>query len=285
MKQIYFLSLVVFLFSACKKSDGGQGTIEPPAPTLAISDFSPKSAQPATKITITGTGFGNDPSAVQVAIGTSPYDHPISVTPTSIVVQTNLSTPSGKISVIINGNKVFSTTDFTALLEDLKFVGFSGDNRLGRLFTISGQGFGSDISKISVSFGGTAPVPITYLSASNLTIQTNIPRYAKEGKVTVTVGSNSFTGDSILRFRCSMADFTPKRFSKGDTVKISGFGFTNINDMSIDFNNNAVARPIKVTPNQIIVIAPASANSGYLGISAALGTLTDTSPDKYIFIP
>jgi len=273
--------------------------------TLTITDFSPKSAQPASNITITGTGFGNDASAVQVAIGNSPYDHPVSVTPTSLVTKTNLATPSGKISVIVNGVKVFSAGDFTALPEDLKILSVSGaagetsSAQLGRQMYINGQGFGTDSSNIKVSFAGGLPVkpnvigreivPIGFIGAISY-IGAIVPRNAQEGKVTLTIGDRTATSDQTLKFEMSLRDFSPKTFSSGDTVKVTGVAFTSASDMSVDFNSptGSITRAITVTPTELLVIVPSNAQPGYLRVSAKIGTITDFIFDdehKYKIIP
>lgn len=263
--------------------------------TLSISDFSPKSAKPTEIITITGQGFGTNTSLVQVAIGNSPYDHPVTVTPTSMTIQTNLATPSGKISVIVNGNKVTSTADFTALPEDLKIVSLqdgegngSSSERLGHQMYIYASGFGTDTNKIFISFGGTTPVKANYIGPNHFATGAVVPRYALAGKVTLTVDGKSVTSDDVFNLQMSLRDFTPKTFSSGDTVKITGVAFTTTTDMSVDFNNNAVTRPFKVTPTEMLVIVPSNAKPGYLTVSTYLGSLTDFIFDnahKYTVVP
>lgn len=284
MKPYILLLLTGCILTACKKSDNGSGdTITPPV-SLAITDFTPKSGQANTKITITGTGFGNDKSQVKVAIGDSPFDYPTSVTPTTIEVQTNLATPSGTIKVIVNGNRVISASSFTAVPPTLTSISFDGDNRLGHVLNIRGDYFGSDTSKVMISFGGTTPVKPTYISSSQSTVQTTIPRYAKEGKITVTFNGVTVASDSVLRFNTSIADFTPKSFHVGDIVTITGFGFTTLSDMAVGFNDGKITRPLTVSPTSMTVMVPATAMSGYLGISSNLGTVGDLSPTKYTVI-
>ena len=274
--------------------------------TLAITDFSPKTAKPETTITITGTGFGNDPSKVKVAIGSSPYDVPISVTPTTIVTKTNLATPSGKISVIVDGNRVSSTSDFASLPEDLKIsyingilTGEQGSSQLGHYVFIYAHGLYAsggvlltkrDTNSVSISFGGTAPVKP--FDVYNSVISAVMPRYAQAGKVTLTVGNRSTTTEDNFKIDMSMRDFTPKTFTYGDTIKITGEGFTTIKDMDVHFVAGTccevLASPISVTPTQMLVIVPYNTGitSGSLSISSSVkigdgNDASDVYPVKY----
>ena len=289
----YFITISILVsLSACKKSspdnsnngtgpDNGQTKI-----TLAITDFSPKSAKPGSTITITGTGFGSDSSAVTVMVGNTQYDKIVSVSPTTITIQTNLATPSGKIAVLINGsNTVTSTDDFTALPPDLAVSGYDPNGQLGHQMYIHGNGFGTDTSKINISFGGTNAVKANYIASDGLAIGAIVPRYAKEGTITVSVGTASVTNSQSFLLNMSIRDYSPKSFHVGDTVKITGVKFTTTTDMSVQFNDSKVTRPISVTPTQMVVIVPYTTKSGYLTVSAAFGTISDFTSDKFTVLP
>lgn len=263
------------------------------ATTLSITDFTPKSAKPFEKITITGTGFTGTPATLKMAIDNSPYFDVLSVSPTTIVVQTNLATPSGKISVTINGTKVTSATDFTALLADLAIIDMSGaagqirKGQLGRRMSMQANGFGTDTNKIFISFGGTKPVKADYVGPAGAAVGTIIPRYAQSGKVTLTVDGRSVTSIQDFNLEMSMRDFSPQTVSTGDTMKITGVAFTTKEDMSVNFNSDLyIERPIKVTPTELWVIVPSYAKTGNVMIGAQLATITDFIIEKkFTFIP
>lgn len=294
MRKLILVWFIMLAFAACKKSNspvnnnGGNGGST--KTKLAITDFSPKSAKPGATITITGTGFGDDASAVQVSFGNSPFDHPATVTPTTITIKTNDATLTGKIKLIVNGNDVSSDSDFTALLPDLRIIGFQGSagqlgsSQLGHEVYIGGDGFGMDISNILVSFGGTKAVKPDNISPSGHTIGVTIPYYAKEGAVTISAQGQTVTSSALLTFDLSIADFTPKAFAFGDTVKISGFKFGN--DVIVSFNNPVYtpAKILKVTPNELDVIVPVGATPGYIGVGT-IGGDGANSFDKYTIIP
>ena len=291
MKQYIFILwlAVIGIMSSCKKSTSyvpGNIDTDPPPPTFAITSFSPRSAPPGTNITIKGIGFGTNPSAVQVAIGDAPYDNPISVTPTSMVVKTTLATTSGKIKAIVNGNGVVATSasDFTALPPPLQISGYLENGQLGHVLYISGLGFGTDTNKIGVSFGGTTPVKPNYIAADGAAIGAIVPRYAQEGKITVTANGQTVTGSPPFSFLMSIRDYSPKAFHVGDTVKITGVQFTTISDMQVGFNTQFI-NPISVTPTEMHVIVPYGAKSGLLTVSAGFGTITDYTSDKFTVLP
>lgn len=292
IRILYLTGLAIAcLFYSCSKSKapspGDDGTGKGSQTALAITDFSPKSAKPGAQITITGTGFGNDISALVVMVGNTQYDKIISVTSTTIVIQTGLATPSGKIKITLNDKSATSSDNFTALPPDLKVVGYDKSGQLGSNIGISGDGFGTDINKIGISFGGTAPVKPSYISPNGSPLTVYVPRYAQEGKITITYNGQSSTGDVNFTLLMSMRDFSPKQFSSGDTVKVTGVKFTNTSDMSVNFNTTThdAIKPFKVTENEMFVIVPFNATSGTLQITSAGGSLTDYSPDQYTFIP
>jgi hypothetical protein len=297
MKKLYLLTIGVFLIglcnilTGCKKGETTSTTpieVTPTATsTLSITDFSPKAAVNGSYITITGTGFGNDPSVVFVAFGTSNYYHPVSVTPTSIVIQTNLQLTSGQIKVSINGNVAVSTASFTrTFTSDLTVHGYAPENvKIYDQIKILGTGFGTDTNAVRISFNGSTPIKPK--SVNNEDMIVIVPADAQTGKATVTVNGSSATGKDDVILEMSIIDFSPKSVTEGDTIKIAGVQFTSISDLSIDLNTttSAVIKPIKVTPKEIQVVVPFSAKSGYIRISSLLSTETLISRQKFTFTP
>ena len=292
MKKYLAITLLAFSIFAngCKKTEYKVPETPNPAAGLTITDFNPKSAKPFTNITITGTGFGNDPQAVKVFVGNTSYVFPTSITPTSLTVPTNLANQSGKIKVIVNGIEVVSTADFTALPPDLKVDGYDSDKGvIGKDFYIKGNGFGTDTSKVLISFGGSKPVHSTYISLTGFTIGAPMPADAQPGKVTVTANGQTVTCQQLYDLNLSIRDFTPKIVGKGDTIKITGVKFTTPSDMSVTFNapTEVWARPFKVTPTELWVIVPnAKINSNRsIEIRSSFGQYSALSIDNLIIKP
>lgn len=257
---------------------------------IAITDFTPKSARPGTAITITGTGFGNDASLVDINFGQSGAIRPVSVTPTSIVVKTVEDTKDGKIKITRGGMTGTSSAEFKALpsplpYQPLEITSFSADFfkpiQLGGTLTIYGGGFGNIQDLVTVTFVGGPPVKIKYLSSYGITLQVDIPRYAQKGKIKVTVDGNSVTSTTDISFGMSVRDYSPKAAAAGDTIKFVGEGFTSVNAMGVNFGNNGFTRPIKVTPTEMLAVVPISAATGMITVTTGSGATYDATDGLY----
>ncbi|WP_345948844.1 IPT/TIG domain-containing protein [Mucilaginibacter sp. PAMB04274] len=299
MKKILIYSsmaLLGLLYSCGKGGGNNVPAPEPPVTTtpisnVKISDFSPKSGKPGTTITITGTGFTSDRDGVLVSIGGSPSRKPVSVTPTSMTFKTDEETLSGKISINVNMDKATSADSYTAMPPDLTAGGFQGEAgqlgaaQLGTQVYISASGMGNDTNKIFISFGGTKPVKANYIGPQKISIGTTVPRYALPGKATITVEGRTATTIDDLKFEMSMRDFTPKAFTVGDTVKITGVEFADKSSMFVSFNSGATSlNPYKATATEMWVVVPSNAKSGYLTVSERFGR-SSSSEDKFTFTP
>jgi sugar lactone lactonase YvrE len=94
-----------FFITGCKKNE-----VSSPAPS--ISGFSPVISGIGYPVTITGGNFSTDASSDKVTINGAPATV-VSATETKLIVTVPLEASSGKISVLVNGQTITTSSDIT----------------------------------------------------------------------------------------------------------------------------------------------------------------------------
>src|SRR5882672_933546 len=92
--SIIFMFLIFFILSCSKSTDV--------SPASTISDISPRSGQPGTTVTITGTGFGTTLAENTVSFN-GVMAQVTSATSTLLTVTVPSGATGGNISVAVNG--------------------------------------------------------------------------------------------------------------------------------------------------------------------------------------
>jgi uncharacterized repeat protein (TIGR03803 family) len=147
---------------------------------------------------------------------------------------------------------------------------------VGAAITITGTGF----SNPTVSFNGT---PATVTSSTDTSLTVVVPAGATSGPLTVTVGGQTLTAGAFNVLTnpnaFSVADFTPKTAAIGDSLTVTGTGFTN---PSVTINGTPA--PVTAsTATSITVTVPPGVTSGPVivtvgGQSQSVGTFTVATP-------
>ncbi|RYY47475.1 MAG: hypothetical protein EOO06_12455 [Chitinophagaceae bacterium] len=86
-----------------------------------ITGFSPLSAEPGQSLTIQGSGFGTDASAVKVRVGTMPASI-TSIQDNSITVTIPVSVHYGAVSITVNGLTVHALDKFTPVNPSIAYL-------------------------------------------------------------------------------------------------------------------------------------------------------------------
>lgn len=139
---------------------------------------------------------------------------------------------------------------------------------IGTNITLKGANFSSDIAGNVVQFNGVT-ASITAASATQLTVI--VPPNAGTGKIKVTVAALS--GSSATDFKVVapppvVTSFTPVLGLPGDTITITGTGFSTVmGQNTVNFSNNAAATVISATATQLKVLVPPGAVTGYLSVT------------------
>ena len=198
-----------------------------------VSSFSPSEGEVDTEVTITGVNFSDVPSENKVRFGGELAASPTSATTTSLVVLVPSGAVTGRISVAVGGQTGTSSTNFTVpdttpAPDPPVISGFSPVRGApGTSVKITGQNFSEVLTDNQVKFGGSAATTPTEATASSLTVK--VPSGARTGRIFVIVGGQ--TGSSTINFTVSVGSISitnirPVQAAVGDTITISGLGFS-----------------------------------------------------------
>lgn len=178
---------LVFAMGLAACDGGGSG---PPEPD--ISGLQPDSGPPGTRVTINGSGFVENPSAITVTFDGNPA-LVSGATETEIVadVPDDLSTGDAPVGVNVDGQTA-SGPDFTVEQEAPGISSVDPNSgTVGTEVVISGMNFSSAATENTITIGGTeAPV----IGAATDQLRTEVPQGASDGPVAVTVRERSTTG-------------------------------------------------------------------------------------------
>jgi N-acetylneuraminic acid mutarotase len=303
MKQIYFLILIVaFGLTSCSKS--GNPTPDAPPPTqptqptetLAITDFSPKTADIGATITITGIAFGTDTNAVAIKFGTSASRKPKTITATQLTAIVPKDAVTGKIQVTIGNNTATSNDALTinpAKPSAITITSFSPKNvTTGDTLKITGTNFGTDASKVLIYLNipndtGTKPLIVT---STQITVI--IPSTAKSGKVRVVVqnGGDVTSADSFTYLTpTDVNQISPSSARAGELITINGnyYKTDDLKSISVLFTGSSTTvNPLSLDDhNNILVRVPSDAKTGKIkvtkggfGTGTSAATFTVLSP-------
>jgi hypothetical protein len=210
-----FLNIVCWLMTvaifgiSCEK---GPNFKEYTYPAQVPSGMSPSSGYPTTNVTITGTNFDTLAGAVKVWFGGIQATNIVSVKGNQIVVQVPANAVTGKVSLQVWTTKVDSIGTYTVVPAPVinsiasnnaqKNVAFPGDT-----LTIKGIRFGTDASKLSVSFSGSTATIISPIT--DTLFKVIAPASFATGNVTLTMGGLTLTATPAIINPTAPGDVTP----------------------------------------------------------------------------
>ncbi|MGC4234985.1 MAG: DUF4979 domain-containing protein [Niabella sp.] len=159
-----------------------------------VDDFFPKQGYIGSDITITGSDFGTLPRAVKVYFGGVLADTVRSAENGKLVVQAPAQGISGIITVEIFGKTDTTSTAFT-YLPSAKIGIVSTDKAMeGDEVTITGENFGTDISKVQVFIGSN--------EAQVVSVTPNLVKFrvpdVPSGSVILVVDGQRLTGSYLM---------------------------------------------------------------------------------------
>lgn len=190
---------VVSLFFACDTNPNFKEYTYA-APT--VTGMSTTSGYPDTYVNILGKDFGDLKGAVKVYFGGVKADSIISCADGSIRVKVPTKAVSGKVTFKLWTHILDSIGTYTVLpVPVIKSVTSGGS--LGASIAadgddviIVGTGFGTDLSKVSVSFNGTAATSISLLTDTRIQVIT--PKGYASGNVIVSVNGFLVVGGVLM---------------------------------------------------------------------------------------
>ena len=130
---------------------------------------------------------------------------------------------------------------------------------------IFGQGF---TTSSIVQFGGVQASSVNLIGTTFLTAK--VPTGALTGKVTVTTGGTTLTGNQQFRITPQVLSFSPPSGSVGTQVTITGIGFTQA--LGVGFGDNMPAQFTVNSDTEVTATVPAGAKTGQIGVVTKGGT-------------
>jgi hypothetical protein len=112
-KQLLLLATIaMFIVIGCKKDDAA---VTPPATDVSVTSVAPIQGNEGTVITITGTNFGTDKSALKVEFGTAVATIDTIIGGTQIKTKVPAAAVEGAIKINVTKASVVGSADFTVL--------------------------------------------------------------------------------------------------------------------------------------------------------------------------
>ena len=274
--------------------------------SLTVVDFTPAMSAVGETIKIWGRNFSSTAAEDSISFGGSPYvvaanftaDTRSGASPSIDTLEVNVPSDArtGTIRVkALSGQPASPSRTFTVLTV-LDFSPMMG--AVDTEVKIWGTGFVSTATDDRISFGGSEYVVAANfiadtrsgVSPSIDTLEVNVPSDARTGKISVKVldgmpamSTTDFTVPGTTPAQTVVSSFTPERGTVGETVTITGTGFsTTATDNTVTFlgaegddNDNVVATVSAATATLLTVTVPPDAQTGK--ISVMVGAAADTS--------
>ena len=254
-----FITLVV---NGQKTISNEKFNVISPLGSLVISNVLPDTATVGSTVTITGSNFASDINGDSVWF--NGVAAPItSATSTQIVTTVPFKASSGKIKVAANHKFGLTARDFGVPTPTITSFNPVTDSS-GAIITISGTNFSTFIPFDSVKFNG---VPAQITEATPTSLKAYLPGNASTGKVTVMVGVQ--TVSSTQSFTVTLPEIfgvQNMRDTVGATVTISGNNFSSDPLKDTVRFGSAQAKVISASANQLMVVVPPGAVSGYIDV-------------------
>ncbi|MFV8325309.1 DUF5013 domain-containing protein [Flavobacterium sp. ZS1P14] len=205
-----FMMVICFaFFTACEEAANFKIQEYPEQTATGIS---PAIGYPGTNVTITGTDFGTLKGAVKVYFGGVLATNVVSCEDTKIVVQVPATAITGKVSLQVWKHLNDSFAEYTVLPAPA-ITSVASSNQMTNVaqpgvdnVTIKGINFGTDASKVVVSFNGTVS-PILTIADNKITVLA--PAVYASGFVTVTMGGLTIQGAPAIINPTASGDITP----------------------------------------------------------------------------
>lgn len=206
--SLALVALMSITFCSCEE-DAHFNIYEYPEQT--VTAMSPSVGYPGINVTITGKDFGVLPKAVKVYFGTI-LATVVSCEDTKIVVQVPITAVTADVSLKIWTHDsgvigTFTTVPAPAITSvvssnALHPVAVAGTD----IVTINGVNFGTDASKVAVSFNGT-PATIKTIADNKITVLAPL-NYAT-GFVSISMGGLTISGTPAIVNPNGAGDLTP----------------------------------------------------------------------------
>jgi hypothetical protein len=216
---------------------------------------------------ITGTSFTG---ATAVKFGTTSATNFSVDSDTQITATVPTGASTGAISVTTAGGTGTSATMFTVIKAPTitSFTPTSGS--VSTTVTITGTNYAGITA---VTFNGLSAASYNVVSATSITAV--VPVGATTGKIAVTNAAGTATSTGTFTVMNGIGNFAPLAGLAGDTVTITGQGFTGAT--SVKFNTTLATTFSVDSDNQITATVPAGTTTGKITVVTPQGTFTSAA--------
>ncbi len=187
---------------------------------LTVSSLTPFAGTSGQEVTITGSGFGAFQAAGDVVrFGGTPVESNdyLGWTDTQIRVKVPPTAESGGVTVTAGG-----ITSNGYLFNIVKVSSIAPNPlNIGTDITVSGSGFGTTPSAVSVKFNDISAAGVSELS--NTSFKVKVPAGTVNGTLRVTV--NGVMSNEVSYKLLKVSTVTPSFAKRGDEITITGEGF------------------------------------------------------------
>lgn len=187
------LGLITALLNSCSDMERDfEGEALVSYPDITVTGFSPSEGTSGTYVTINGTNFGDYAEAAHIYFNGIEATNITNYSDTQITVRVPEDASTGPVSLNVWTHSQTTSNDFTVLAgaELVSIAPTSGYG--GDIVTITGSGFGDDISNVSVYFYNNILANI--VSITDTQIEVEVPTDAQTGPITVEVGVQQLIG-------------------------------------------------------------------------------------------
>ncbi|OQP61214.1 hypothetical protein A3860_05745 [Niastella vici] len=191
IKYSSFILAILFAAAIIASCNKGPNLTTYTYPAPLPTGFSPASGYPGTDVVITGSSFGDYPNAVKVFFNGVKADTIRSCADGKIVVKVPANALTGKVSISVWTNGVDSLGIFTVIPAPVVKSISADAGTPGDTVIIKGMGYGTDPSKVVVSFNGTTG---TVNAMNDTLIKAIVPAGFSSGNIIVIVNGFPVTG-------------------------------------------------------------------------------------------
>ena len=202
--RLFTLFIFVFalgvVISCSKKNLPVPDPVTPTIPTnpnesATITSFSPLSGDVGQEITINGTNFGTDAKLVKVQFADGAVVIPKTITATKLTVDVPTTVKTGQITLAFNNAAEIKTVESFTFVPKGTEVALTISNfapksaQAGQDVTITGTGFGNDLSKVSIWLANGDGLGAKSVTPTQIIF--TVPNPAFTGLLTITVDGKS----------------------------------------------------------------------------------------------
>jgi hypothetical protein len=189
---LFFLCLTVLMGGCNKDPEIKIYTYPSPVPT----GLSPVSGYPGIDVTITGKDFGTYKNAVSVFFGNIKADTVRSCTDGQIVVRVPAGAISGKVTLKIWTHTLDSIGSYAVIPAPVVKSVSTAAGAPGDVISLRGTGFGTDLTKLNLSFNGTMGTINTVVNDTLITA--TVPTGFTSGALILFVNGFPVKGPSFV---------------------------------------------------------------------------------------